>query len=469
MRTDEKTVVAVDVGTTKICTIVARESKTSGLRVLAHNTIPCKGLIKGNVADIPVTEKAINESIQMAQQAAGIRISSAFVGITGAHIGFENKKEKLKSINRAGVIVADELNNPVTTKTSYPNQRGRKLIHAIRMSFSVDGQSGIKNPVGMHSSQVEAETHLITADTSFINKLVLAVENIGIKVSGLVLEPLASGLAVLSPKEKMEGAVLVDIGGGTTEIAVMSLGGVVYANSMRVAGDAMDAGIIQYMRKQFNLLVGEASAEKIKKEIGTAMATSNNTYLMKGRDIRSGTPKEITLKEEDTAEAFNALRCLLRCGTLRRLACRCRSPARCAQPDRYGAHRALARCRHVDPARGPRSVQSLRGPGQARADLAGDLRHTPRDDRPCGDPPRDHLPPVWRQAADARSGRGAHCGRARHDKGALPDSLLVRLSLHPLGVRRRRGCIFERQTCSSSQSGQRFDHPRRRYHLSSPS
>ena len=84
----------------------------------------------------------------------------------------------------------------------------------------------------------------------------------------------------------------------------MSLGGVVYSNSMRVAGDAMDASIIQYMRKQFNLLVGEASAEKIKKEIGTAMPTSGNSYLMKGRDIRSGTPKEITLKEEDTAEAL---------------------------------------------------------------------------------------------------------------------------------------------------------------------
>ena len=81
----------------------------------------------------------------------------------------------------------------------------------------------------------------------------------------------------------------------------------VYANSMRIAGDAMDAGIITYMRKQFNLLVGEASAEKIKKEIGTAIPTSGNTYLMKGRDIRSGTPKEISLKEEDTAEALKPI------------------------------------------------------------------------------------------------------------------------------------------------------------------
>ena len=101
--------------------------------------------------------------------------------------------------------------------------------------------------------------------------------------------------------------MVVDIGGGTTEIAVLSLGGVVYANSLRVAGDAMDSAIISYMRKTFNLLVGEASAEKIKKEIGTALPTGGNTYLMKGRDMRSGTPKEISLKEEDTCEALKPI------------------------------------------------------------------------------------------------------------------------------------------------------------------
>jgi len=98
--------------------------------------------------------------------------------------------------------------------------------------------------------------------------------------------------------------MVVDMGGGTTEIAVLSLGGVVYSNSMRIAGDAMDQAIISYMRKKYNLLVGEASAEKIKKEIGTAFPTSNNSYLIKGRDIRSGTPKEISLREEDTSEAL---------------------------------------------------------------------------------------------------------------------------------------------------------------------
>jgi len=120
----------------------------------------------------------------------------------------------------------------------------------------------------------------------------------------LIEEPIAAAIGAGLPIAEATGSMVVDIGGGTTEIAILSLGGVVYANSLRVAGDAMDAGIINYMRKQFNLLVGEASAEKIKKEIGTALPTSNNTYLMKGRDIRSGTPKEIALKEEDTAEAL---------------------------------------------------------------------------------------------------------------------------------------------------------------------
>ncbi len=101
--------------------------------------------------------------------------------------------------------------------------------------------------------------------------------------------------------------MVIDIGGGTTEIAVLSLGGVVYANSIRIAGDAMDQAIVNYMRKKFNLLVGEPSAEKVKKEIGTAFPTSTTTFLMKGRDIRSGTPKEISLVEEDTSEALQPI------------------------------------------------------------------------------------------------------------------------------------------------------------------
>tara|TARA_B100000780_G_scaffold228979_1_gene168516 strand:+ start:385 stop:1419 length:1035 start_codon:yes stop_codon:yes gene_type:complete len=120
----------------------------------------------------------------------------------------------------------------------------------------------------------------------------------------LIEEPIAAAIGAGLPISEATGSMIVDIGGGTTEIAVMSLGGVVFSKSLRVAGDAMDSAIINYMRKKFNLLIGESTAEKIKKEIGTAIPTSNNIFLMKGRDIRTGTPKEISLTEEDACEAL---------------------------------------------------------------------------------------------------------------------------------------------------------------------
>ena len=122
----------------------------------------------------------------------------------------------------------------------------------------------------------------------------------------LIEEPVAAAIGAGLPINEPTGSMIVDIGGGTTEIAVMSLGGIVYSNSLRLAGDALDKSIVDYMRKKFNLLIGESTAEKIKKEIGTAIPTNDeNTYIMKGRDIRTGVPKEVTLTEKDTAEAMS--------------------------------------------------------------------------------------------------------------------------------------------------------------------
>ena len=120
----------------------------------------------------------------------------------------------------------------------------------------------------------------------------------------LIEEPIAAAIGAGLPISEATGSMIVDVGGGTTEIAVMSLGGVVFSKSLRIAGDAMDGAIINYMRKKFNLLIGESTAEKIKKEIGTAIPSTNNVFLMKGRDIRTGTPKEISLTEEDACEAL---------------------------------------------------------------------------------------------------------------------------------------------------------------------
>ena len=124
----------------------------------------------------------------------------------------------------------------------------------------------------------------------------------------LIEEPVAAAIGAGLPISEPTGSMIVDIGGGTTEIAVMSLGGIVYSQSLRVAGDALDQSIVTYMRKKFNLLIGDSTAEKIKKEIGTCIPTnSDNTYIMKGRDIRTGVPKEVTLTEKDSAEAMSPI------------------------------------------------------------------------------------------------------------------------------------------------------------------
>ena len=121
----------------------------------------------------------------------------------------------------------------------------------------------------------------------------------------LIEEPIAAAIGAGLPISEATGSMVVDIGGGTSEIAVMSLGGLVYSKSLRVAGDAMDGAMVNYMRKEYNLMIGDSTAEKIKKEIGTAIPSNNNTYAVKGRDLRSGTPKEVNITEEDTAEALN--------------------------------------------------------------------------------------------------------------------------------------------------------------------
>ena len=123
----------------------------------------------------------------------------------------------------------------------------------------------------------------------------------------LIEEPIAAAIGAGLPISEATGSMVVDVGGGTTEVAVMSLGGVVYSNSLRVAGDAMDHALQDYMRAEYNLMIGDSTAEKIKKEIGTAIPASNNTFAVKGRDIRSGTPKEVNISENDTAEALNPI------------------------------------------------------------------------------------------------------------------------------------------------------------------
>jgi len=236
MIANSEIITAIDVGTTKVCTIVGRKTSPKNVDVLAHNTVPCDGLRKGNVWDVALTEAGVRSSIAEAEDAIGQPIESAFVGVTGSHVDFENRKDRLDSVGKVGVITADDLQNlPQTLDSSFASP-GRKVIHAIRTSYSLDGEDGIRNPMGMHSQKVEAETHLVTGASSFIDKLVQAVENANLEVESLVLEPLASGLAVLTAGEKERGAMLVDIGGGTSDLVGFKNGRICYSAVVPVGG-----------------------------------------------------------------------------------------------------------------------------------------------------------------------------------------------------------------------------------------
>ena len=229
-------VAAIDVGTTKVCTIVGRKAAAGGVDVLGYSSVPCNGLRKGNVADSDLTEKAVRESLFEVAAATGYRIESAFVGVTGAHVGFENRRDVLDSAGDVGVITTADLTRvpgPVKADVGAP---GRSLIHTLRMNYTLDGREAIRNPLGMHSRQVEVETHVVTGGTPFIDKLVKAVEGASVKVNSLVLEPLASGLAVLTPEEKEVGVVMVDIGGGTTDLVGFRRGRVCYTGVIPVGG-----------------------------------------------------------------------------------------------------------------------------------------------------------------------------------------------------------------------------------------
>ena len=229
-------VTAIDVGTTKVCTIVGRKDGPHGIQILAFSTVPCDGLRKGNVANIAATAKAIKQSIREVEEATGHRIDSAFVGITGSHITFENRRDPLKSPSVGGVITEADLNDAPTPSSALLEEPGRRLIQIVRMNYTLDGEEGIRNPVGMHSNRIEVDTHLVTGAASFISKLGEAVEGAGIKVTSLVLEPLASALAVMTPKERERGTLLVDIGGGTTDVVGFSKGQVCYTGVIPVGG-----------------------------------------------------------------------------------------------------------------------------------------------------------------------------------------------------------------------------------------
>ena len=259
------TLTSIDVGTTKICTTMADISEGGGVRVIGVGVAPSRGLHKGLVVNINEAKESIRESIRKAEQASGTKIESAYIGVTGRHVSSVNNRGVV-AINRSDRLVRrDDLKRVLQCARSIKVPNDRKLLHVIPRGYAVDGQTGVKNPVGMHGFRLDVETHIITAAVTSVQNLIKCIRGVGVDIDDLILEPLASSEAVLTEDEKQIGTILADIGGGTTDIAVFKDGSIWHTAILPVAGYQLTRDIAIGLGLPFDV------AEEMKKRYGSVM------------------------------------------------------------------------------------------------------------------------------------------------------------------------------------------------------
>ena len=274
------TCVGLDVGTTKVCCIIAQSDGNGGdMKLLGAGVAPSHGVKRGTVVDIDATIQAIENAVHKAETMADLKVSEAYVGLSGDHI---------RGINTQGAIAISKNGHPVTYEDEIKNSDitrvlemaravslpvDREILHILPQEFVVDLQGGIKNPTGMVGRRLEAHVHLITGATSAAKNITKCVEEAGIDVTRFVYQPLASGEAVLEPHEKELGVVLVDIGGGTTDICVYFEGEVRHSAVIALGGDSISNDLAMMTQ------VSIEEAEEIKNNYGSAKAAMASTDL----------------------------------------------------------------------------------------------------------------------------------------------------------------------------------------------
>lgn len=261
-----RTIVGIDVGTTKVCTIVAQVYDDRQANVLGVGVTASKGLDKGVVVNIDDTMSAIATSIEKAERLSGYRINTAFVGVAGRHISSLNSRGVVavgqpdQEITRQDVIRAVEAAQAVAIPTQ------REIVHVIPRTYIVDGHEGIRDPIGMSGFRLEVETHIVTGEVMAIQNLIKSVQRAGVEIDDLVLQPLAAGEAVLTPEDKEHGVVLVDIGGSTTDIAIFIQGGIWHTSVIPVGGTHFTNDLVYVLHTPHN------TAEYLKLKYGSAIA-----------------------------------------------------------------------------------------------------------------------------------------------------------------------------------------------------
>jgi len=261
----ERTVVGIDVGTTKVCTLVGQMDEGSGLRIVGVGVVPSKGLRKGVVVNVSETTEAIAASVEKAERISGYKIEHAHVGVAGAHVSSFNSRGVV-AVSRGHSITQDDVGRVLDAALAIAIPHNREVIHAVPRGYIVDGQDGVRDPLGMHGFRLEVEAHIITGAATSIHNLAKCVNQVGIEIDELVLAPLASGQAVLTNNEREMGVVLADIGGGTTDMAIFIEGSVWHTAVLAVGGNHLTNDVAVGLRAPF------ATAEELKEKYGYARA-----------------------------------------------------------------------------------------------------------------------------------------------------------------------------------------------------
>jgi cell division protein FtsA len=258
----DEIVVGIDVGTTKICTLVAR-LEMDKLRILGVGVEPSDGIRKGVIVDLAAASQAITRSVQKAEQTSGLEVSSALVSVAGAHVSSVNSRGV---VGVTGDVIDDfDVARALDASRAVAIPHNREIIHVIQRGFVVDGQDGIRTPIGMHGYRLEVETHIITASSATVENLRKCVGAAGVEVSELVLNPLASAEVVLTETERQMGVAVCDIGGGTTDLALYVDGDVWHTMVLAVGGNHITQDIAHGLR------LPVAQSEEIKKQQGYAV------------------------------------------------------------------------------------------------------------------------------------------------------------------------------------------------------
>jgi len=259
----ENLIVGLDVGTTKVCSIVA-ESTPEGLEIVGLGTTPSNGLRKGVVVNIDATVESIKRAIEEAELMAGCEINNVYVGIAGGHIKGFNSHGIVAIKNRE--VTEYDIKRVVDQARAISIPIDREVIHILPQEFIVDDQDGVRDPLGMTGVRLEAKVHIVTGAITAVQNIVRCCNRCGLNVSDIVLEQLASSEAVLGPDEKEIGVALVDIGGGTTDLAIWYRGAIRHTNVLALGGNHITNDIAAGLRTP------SAEAEKIKRKYGCAMA-----------------------------------------------------------------------------------------------------------------------------------------------------------------------------------------------------